>query len=179
METEVPFEEVRGYANRPILLPRLATLGVIGAITLILARWHWTWGTGLVFMLVYLSALLLRTRDLLTVPDNLSPWDRRLCQFSGPLAALLFVVLVAVFVMMIAPYDHQSQSPVLQAPWVILLQFSLEAGVVLSMTCLSATKSLGHIWPLLFWKLLSGVLLFIHSCYTLVMLFLPFAKNMD
>jgi hypothetical protein len=168
--------------SRPLLLPRLLTLAVIGGVSCLLARWPAAVAFGFMFSLFYFAVVLLRTRDLVRATGSLHRWDRLICQASGPLALLIFLVLATSYLTIICLSHGNSRiDPTSTDPWNfslrMLLQFSLETGVVLSTACLFTARSFGHVRPLLLWKILCGFLLVMFSPWMLVLLMLPFIPS--
>jgi hypothetical protein len=125
---------------------------------------------GVVFGIVYIAIILLRTRDLVRQSKELSPVDRALCRVSGIFAPLLLFLVIRGF----SQNDTRQLEAILRSRWLLMaFSFVMDTILALSFACIALRGSGRHIPPLLLWKIVCVPVLVISGAMALFLMVVP------
>jgi hypothetical protein len=167
-------ELVLNTSKRSKLLPALSALALLDLSMYLLS---WVAGAqfalliGSLFILVYVAYVVLATRELVTDPGRLHPFDLTVCRWSGPLALLIAVLLMLIVV--VAVLADVTDLWFRSRTGLLIVKYAMEVGLILSVSARLAPARLGHVPPRSFWQNVSTPLLIIFGLYVVL---IPFAE---
>ena len=169
---------VSNDARRCRLLPKLAFLALLEVVARFVPRNPTVLMISLMVILSYVAFLVLSTRDVVASCDyRLSPWDRELFRWSGPLAVLIGIVLI---VLAACSMDTPVPESWIASPvGLFTVKYLMEVGLVLSIACWCANLSLRHVPPVILWRVIVAPLLLIYGSYVILIPVSQFAGDCD
>ena len=164
-------------ARRFRLLPNLAFLALLEVVAMFVPRNTIVLVISCVFIFVYVAFLVLLTRDAaVSGAHRLSPWDRKILRWSGPLAVLIGILLIVLVACnMDTPIDGSwIESPI----GLFTVKYLMEVGLVLSIACWCASSP-QHVLPVALWRILVTPLVVIYGSYVILISLGQFAGGCD